>query len=88
MLKIVTNQESRGVAMLYLEGQVVGPWVDELGRVCESLLSAGSRLHLDLSNVSFVSLEGVELLSALRDRQACRLHCSAFVEEQLKAYRR
>jgi hypothetical protein len=85
MLKIVTTHDAVGDATLYLDGDIVGPWIDELGRVCEALLSGGSRLDLDLSNVSFVSRDAIELLSDLRDRRARLLHCSAFVAEQLKA---
>ena len=88
MLKIVTKRDSSTGAVLYLDGHVVGPWVVELGRVCESLLSGGSRVELDLTNVAFVSREGVELLSKLCERHVRLLHCSAFVIEQLKAHRR
>jgi hypothetical protein len=45
----------------------------------------GAELHLDLSTVSFVSREGVDLLSRLRDGHARLLNCSRFVAEQLKA---
>ena len=85
MLKIVTRYNSVTDATLYLDGDIVGPWIDELGRICQMLLSGGCRLALDLSNVSFVSRDGVEFLSGLRDRDARLLHCSAFVAEQLKA---
>jgi hypothetical protein len=83
MLKIVTGTGSSDDSVLYLEGQVIGPWVEELRRVCESFRSRGARLQLDLANVSFVSREGVELLSRLRDRDARFLNCSRFVAEQL-----
>jgi hypothetical protein len=74
-------------AVVHLEGQVVGPWVAELERVCEPLLAGGAELHLDLSTVSFVGRDGVELLSRLRDGHARLLNCSPFVAEQLKAAR-
>jgi hypothetical protein len=85
MLKIVVNESASGVTTLYLEGQVVGPWVGELGRACEPILAGGNALRLDLSSVSFLSREGVHLLWKLRGRQVGLLHCSAFVAEQLKS---
>jgi RNA polymerase sigma-70 factor, ECF subfamily len=85
MLKIVLGKNSNGMATLSLEGRVIGPWVEELGRACEPILASGRGLTLDLSSVSFLSREGVVLLRELRDRQVALLHCSAFVAEQLKA---
>jgi anti-anti-sigma regulatory factor len=67
-----------------LDGQVRGPWVDELRRSCEQLLAKGSELCLDLSDVSFIDRDGVALCRRLRDRKVGILHCSPFVAEQLK----
>ena len=86
MLKIVRKENSTETPILDLEGQVIGPWVQELDRVCEPILARGAGLSLDLSSVSFVSREGVELLWRLRDRHTRLLNCSPFVAEQLKAH--
>lgn len=85
MLKIVADGSSNSPVILSLEGQVIGPWVGELERVCEPILASGSGLSLDLRSVSFLSREGVRLLCRLRDRRVALLHCSAFVAEQLKS---
>ena len=86
MLRIVGQENANGAgAMLRLEGQVIGPWVEELRLACEPILARGERLSLDLSAVSFVGREGVQLLWALEDRQVTVLKCSSFVAEQLKA---
>ena len=77
-------QTGAETAVVHLEGQVIGPWVAELERVCEPLLARGAELRLDLSTVSFVDRDGVELLSRLRDGHARLLNCSRFVTEQLK----
>jgi hypothetical protein len=87
MLKIVADTGSGGRSMLRLEGQIVGPWVAELARACEPVLARREALALDLTAVSFVSREGVDLLSRLRDRRVELLSCSAFVAEQLRAQR-
>jgi anti-anti-sigma regulatory factor len=84
MLMIVSRRDPVEDGVLYLEGEVVGPWVEELRRVCEPILARGTRLRLDLSKVSFVSREGAALLSDLRSRDARLLNCSQFIAEQLK----
>lgn len=84
MLKIVTVDPGTSQAVLQLEGQLIGPWVDELRRTCDRLLD-GRAVTLDLSGVSFVERRGVELLRTLGARGVPLLHCSPFVAEQLKA---
>ena len=69
---------------LKLEGRVVGPWVGELRLICESLLSNGRALNLDLSDVSYADGEGVELLANLKSRGVMLANGSPFVAEQLK----
>src|SRR5262249_59957233 len=84
MLRIVAS-EGNGESTLHLEGQVIGPWVGELGRVCDAMLATGARLVLDLTSVTFVGREGVRLLWRLRDQHVSVFNCSGFVAEQLKA---
>jgi anti-anti-sigma regulatory factor len=83
MLKIVPIEPRADRATLRLEGQIIGPWVDELQHACEQMLAA-SPIVLDLSHVSFVERRGVELLRSLGRRGVRLLHCSPFVAEQLK----
>ncbi len=85
MLKIVLSQTSRNNPTLQLEGQVVGPWVEELRRSCETVLSTGAKLILDLSEVSFLDRDGVDLVRSLTNRNVALLNCSRFVVEQLRA---
>jgi anti-anti-sigma regulatory factor len=84
VLKISHDASLHGVVILRLEGQVKGPWVEELRRLCEQCLATGSGLALDLTEVSFLDLDGVALCRHLQDRQVALLHCSPFVAEQLK----
>lgn len=83
MLKIVLLDPAADGATLHLEGQLIGPWVDELARTCDRLLPTRS-VTLDLARVSFVERRGVQLLRALGARGVPLLHCSPFVAEQLK----
>jgi anti-anti-sigma regulatory factor len=89
MLKIsgtaATEEQPRS---LRLEGQVSGPWVEELRRACDQLLDDnahhGNWLVLDLANVSFIDTDGVMLFRELTARRVLVTNCSPFVAEQLK----
>lgn len=85
MLRITCLEDAVAGVTLQLEGQVVGPWVEELRRSCELLLLAGERVTLDLRAVSFLDLDGVALLRSMMRRQVLLRCCSAFVGEQLNA---
>ena len=60
-----------------------GPWVAELRRACEDVLSKDIRLILDLAGVSFINLEGSDLFRSLRKRQVDFMNPSSFITEQL-----
>ena len=70
-----------------LEGQVRGPWVDELRRVCEETVGENGRsrhrLVLDLAEVLFVDARGVVLFRELTALNVVLTNCSPFVAEQL-----
>ena len=85
MLKIVLIETAGETPTLRLEGRVIGPWVDELRRSCEPVLATAAKLAIDLSEVSFVDWDGVELFRSLRERQVTLVNCSRFVAEQFKA---
>ena len=84
MLKISQAGKAGQKFTLKLEGRIVGPWVGELRLICESLLSNGRAMKLDLSDVSYADAEGVELLANLRSRGVAAENCSPFLAEQLK----
>jgi hypothetical protein len=87
MLRISSLEVPGERVTLRLEGQVVGPWVEELRRVCERVLNQGGRLSLDLRNVSFFDREGLLLCRRLVEQQVSLENPSAFVAEQLKGAR-
>jgi len=84
MLKITESAASDGNAMLYLEGQIRGPWLEEVRRCCDQVLSTARRLTLDLGDVSFVDRDAITLFRELTDRSVTITNCSPFVAEQLK----
>lgn len=84
MLKISENKITQKAVTLRLEGRVVGPWVSELQQICESLVTGGNKLALDLAEVSFADENGVTLLAGFARRGVKLLRPSPFVTEQLK----
>ncbi len=84
MLRIHISETVTQTATVGLEGRVIGPWVEELRHVCEGILSQGTGLVLDLSDVAFIGQEGIELFRTLKDRRVVLRNCSPFVGEQLK----
>ena len=86
MLKITVVESSSEAVRLRAEGRLMGRWVDELRRTCDlHALSNGTRLTLDLADVSFADAAGIELLKELRIRLVTLLSLSSLVAEQLKA---
>ena len=84
MLRISVIDSSDRSARLRLEGRLVGPWVRELRKSCESVLSRGGRLTLDLEGLSFIDREGITLLRTLKGNQVNLANGSPFVAELLK----
>jgi anti-anti-sigma regulatory factor len=84
MLKISAVESTDHAAALRLEGQVHGPWVEELNHACQAVLANGRSLTLDLGEVSFVDRDGVQLLLNLRLRNVRVIGCTPFVREQLR----
>jgi hypothetical protein len=64
MLKIVVESRDGG-SVVRAEGQMIGPWVDELRRALEQVGTAGMAPTVDLGGVSFVDRTGVDLVRTL-----------------------
>ena len=82
MLRITTLNHAPTV-LLRLEGKLTGPWIDELRVAFDRAKRDGRQVRLDLSAVSFVDSNGVELLHELFDNGALVEACSTFVSELL-----
>jgi anti-anti-sigma regulatory factor len=85
MLKISQDRSGGGCFILRLEGIVVGPWVGELREMCERRLNEGSRLVLDMAEVTFADEHGLELLASLSRRRVRLLRQTPFLQQQLKS---
>jgi hypothetical protein len=84
MLKISQAGTPNHSITLKLEGRVVGPWVEELRRICEPLLAEDRALKLDMTEVSYADAEGVATLNSFQARGVKLKNCSPFVEQQIK----
>ena len=83
MLKIITSIDPAAGMTAKLEGQVKGPWVDEVRRYCE-LNSDKGLLTLDLREISFIDRDGMILLKDLISRGVRLINSTAFIAELLK----
>jgi anti-anti-sigma regulatory factor len=80
MLRVeVVTHERRTVRVA---GRLTGPWATELRRTPDGL-AAGPLVDLDLTDVSFVDADGLDVLRALKQEHRVSLRCSAFVAAQL-----
>ena len=84
MLKISIIGDSDQAIQFQLEGNLAGPWVEELQRLSDEALSHQKAVSLDLKKVRFVDPRGVTLLRELARRQVSHVNCSPFVSQQLK----
>src|SRR5690348_1251104 len=84
MLKISADEAVGEPILLRLDGQITGQWVKLLRGTCEVSLENGSRVAVDLKNVSFSDREGIELLRNLADRGVEVLNALPFIFEQIK----
>jgi anti-anti-sigma factor len=88
MLRISHASATDGHATLSLEGEISGPWVEELRKACIRALSAevhdSTQLVLDLAGVSSIDAAGLALFRRLSTRGVVVTNCSPYVTELLK----
>ena len=84
MLRISEERSSSEVAILRLEGQAIGPWVDEVRKSCEQSFTNNRQLVLDLAEVSFADRSAIALFRELIAREVALINCSPLIAEQLK----
>lgn len=85
VLKITrVDGASDSIPTLKLEGKLLGPWVDELRRVCEELHTPPNGIRLNLAGVTFIDPAGIKLLGDLIRLGATISECTGFVAELLR----
>jgi anti-anti-sigma regulatory factor len=83
----MTRTQSGPATIIFVEGKILGPWVDEV-RSAVAAVPDGQARRLDLTGVTFVDAAGAELLAALRRDGVEIASCSHFVADLLERYAR
>lgn len=83
MLRI-SVQENANAVWLVLEGRLVGPWVDELKRVCQERRAcvAAAQMNIDLCGLTAMDTGGQQLLDELLQSGAT-IRCSDVMNQYL-----
>jgi len=84
VLRISVASDSSQAIQFQLEGNLAGPWVEELRRLADDALSQKKAVSLDLGGVRFVDAQGVALLRELSRRRISQVNSSQFVIQQMK----
>jgi hypothetical protein len=82
MLRITSAPDGGGGRLVKLEGKLLGPWVEEVARACES--ASEGRVSLDLSALTFVDEAGRLLLRELLSRGVVVALAAPLVAELLR----
>lgn len=85
MLRITTNRNDLRV-VLKLEGQLIGPWVNELEEACVSAREASSKVILNLADLNFTDQTGSKLLAVLAHEGIELKGCSGFIRAQIRSH--
>ena len=79
------GSDSSQAIQFQLEGNLAGPWVEELRRLADDAISQKKKtVSLDLQGVRFVDTQGVALLREFSRRRISQVKCSQFVIQQIK----
>ena len=87
MLRITVVDSSGQCVRLHVEGRLTGQGVEELRQACDVHgISEGVQLTLDLADVSFADVAGIELLKDLKSRSATLLNPLSFLAIQVNGH--
>ncbi len=83
MLRIESHSTSETGPGLRLEGQLIGPWVDELEAAIMRTRPGSGSMRLDLSGLRYADDRGLHLLRRLTDQGVAMENASLFIRELL-----
>ena len=84
MLRISVASDSSQAIQFQLQGNLAGPWVEELRKLTDEALVQKKAVSLDLRGVRFVDTQGIALLRDFSRRRISQVNCSPFVIQQMK----
>ncbi len=85
MLRLTRIAGTHRVKAIKLEGKLLGPWVDEVSKVCAADTDPSGRIDLDLSALIFVDAAGERLLRDLIAQGIQVVACSSYIAELLRS---
>jgi hypothetical protein len=83
----ITTITAKGSPALKLEGNLGGPWVDELQNCGKDAAARahGKTIQIDMRGVSYVDQRGRNLLLRMEGEGAALAECSDFIRQMLDA---
>ncbi len=85
MLRLTRIALSHSTQTIKLEGELLGPWVEEVRKACALGTDLSGRTSLDLRALTFVDAAGEGLLRDLIGRGIEVVACSNYVAELLRS---
>jgi hypothetical protein len=83
MLRVDRRTDAAGAPVLRLSGHLTGPWVNELAALCKELSGCAPAPSLDLAELVFADIDGLQLLSRLRQENFRLVGSSPFIAAQM-----
>jgi ABC-type transporter Mla MlaB component len=84
VLRITRSVEDAYSVTLKLEGKITDDWVRLLEHECRALISQKQKVRLDCANVSYVDLNGVEMLRKLPIEDVSIVNAPQFIIHPLR----
>lgn len=84
MLRISRKAPDSSRLTLILEGRIASDWVSLLEHECSRAMQETPVLSLDLSEVTYLDLRGVDLLRRLQKRGVQLIHASSVIKDLLE----
>ncbi len=83
MLRVDRRTDPAGAPLLRVSGHLTGPWVAELAAVCQELAGSAPSPSLDLAELVFADIDGLQLLGRLRRENFQLVGSSPFIAAQM-----
>jgi hypothetical protein len=83
MLRISTKKEESKTKILFLEGKICQPWINELITEIQRGIDEGEKIVLDLSKVSFLAEDSAEIIRQLAVQRVEFKNGSLFIRSML-----
>ena len=82
-MRIDARSEESTEGVLQVSGRLIGEWVGEFEATCRRLLKAHSCLTVDLLELTFVDIDGIESVRRLVTEGVVFVGGTAFIRQRL-----